>query len=71
MVNAPASESAAWSPAADTQLTCWASEWNVAAAVWPGRYTLTARSCSGDTRMATGSVRICAPAGIWNDALPR
>ena len=71
MVKAPDPASAAWSPAADTQLTCWASEWYVARPVRPGRYTLTARSCSADTCMPTGSLRTCAPAGIRTDALPR
>ena len=70
MVKAPASASPAWSPVSDTQLTCCASEWMVAAPVWPGRYTLTARSCSGATRIATGSLSTCAPGGIWNEALP-
>ena len=69
-MNAPAPASPAWSPAADTQLTCWASAWIVAAPVRPGRYTLTARFCSGSTCMTTGSLRTCAPAGIRTDALP-
>src|SRR5271165_5728921 len=70
MVNAPASESAVWSPASDTQLTSWAYGWTVAVPVRPGRYTLTARSCSARARMATGSLSTCTPGGIWTDALP-
>ena len=69
MVNAAAAAAAAWSPSA-SQVSCWASEWSVAGPVRSGRYTLTARSSSGSTRMATGSLRSCAPAGITTDVLP-
>ena len=62
-MNAFPPASAAWSPAVDTQLTCWASAWNVALPVGPAGRCSPPVPAGPTTCMPTGSLRTSSPAG--------
>ena len=58
------------SPGAEMKLSCWASKWFVAGPLGPGTNTLTARSWSAGTAIATGSLSASAPGGITTPGAP-